>query len=100
MKKRILLFLIVIVAVLIGIFWYVHPTHYSFNDRFIIGNTQDRIIEKYGEPYSVGADTITYMIQDNTPEMIMSYDNSLWYVIVFENGTAKEVYLRKGYIGG
>ena len=40
------------------------------------------------------------MIRDNTPELIMSYDNSLWYKIYFEDGKAVRVNLREGYIGG
>lgn len=40
------------------------------------------------------------MIRDNTSELIMSYDNSLWYEIYFENGVAAEVKLREGYVGG
>ena len=85
---------------------YYHPTHFAYNDRFIIGNTQEKIIEKYGEFYSTQKNSdgeITcgiYKIRDNTPELIMSYDDSLWYEIYFENGKAVEVKLREGYIGG
>ena len=38
---------ILIVVVSICIFKYYHPTHFAYNDRFIIGNTQEKIIEKY-----------------------------------------------------
>ena len=41
-----------------------------------------------------------YQIRDNTPEFIMSYDNSLWYEIYFQDGVAVKVALREGYIGG
>ena len=109
MKKKLFIILascILIVVVSICIFKYYHPTHFAYNDRFIIGNTQERIIEKYGEFYSTQKNSDgeitrgTYMIRDNTPELIMSYDDSLWYEIYFENGKAVEVKLREGYIGG
>ena len=109
MKKKIFIILascILIVVVSICVFKYYHPTHFAYNDRFIIGNTQEKIIEKYGEFYSTHKNSdgeITYgvyMIRDNTPEWIMSYDNSLWYEIYFEDGIAVKVKLREGYIGG
>lgn len=39
------------------------------------------------------------MISDNTPELIMSSDNFLWYEIHFEDGIAVKIILREGYIG-
>lgn len=56
-KKKILIGtagLILIIVFCGGMFWYYHPTHYQFNDRFIIGSTKQEIIKKYGEPYSSG----------------------------------------------
>ena len=106
-KKIIILACIVLLAVAsICIFRYYHPTHYAYNDRFVIGSTQEKIVRKYGEFYSTRKNNdgeITcgsYMIHDNTPELIMGYDDSLWYDIYFENGVAVEVKLRRGYIGG
>ena len=52
-KKKILIGtagLILIIVFCGGMFWYYHPTHYQFNDRFIIGSTKQEIIKKYGEP--------------------------------------------------
>lgn len=89
-----------------GILRYFHPTHISFNDRFILGNTVSEIVERYGqfdrtyEDKNLSLVKAEYMIRDNTPELIMSYDNSLWYEIYFQNGVAVEAALRKGYIGG
>ncbi len=109
MKKRIFIILaiiVLIVAVFIGVFKYYHPTHFAYNDRFIIGNTKEKITEKYGEFDGTRTNNdgeITYgvyMISDNTPELIMGHDDSLWYEIYFENGVAVEVKLREGYIGG
>ena len=109
MKKKLFIILascILIVVVSICIFKYYHPTHFAYNDRFIIGNTQEKIVEKYGEFYVAhknddGETTCgIYKIRDNTPELIMSYDDSLWYEIYFENGKAVDVKFRDGYIGG
>ena len=103
MKKKILIDaagLILIIAFFGGMFWYYHPTHYQFNDRFIIGSTKQEIKEKYGEPYSSGESSMTYKIRDNTPEWVMSYDDSLWYEIYFHDGIAEYVKLREGYLGG
>ena len=109
MKKKMMVILgsfVLAVVAFICVFKYYHPTHFVYNDRFIIGNTQERIVEKYGDFYgtdkNIDGEIICgiYKIRDNTPELIMSYDNSLWYEIYFENGVAVKVKLRVGYIGG
>ncbi len=102
MKKAIIIILsvLILLVAIIGLFKYCHPTHYSFYDRYVIGKPMQKIIDRYGEPYRTMENTITYKIRNNTPEWIMSKDDSLWYVIVFENDTAVEVYLREGNIGG
>ena len=109
MKQKIIAIsagVVIIIATFICVFQYYHPTHFAYNDRFIIGNTQEKIIEKYGEFNQTRTNNegeITcgvYMIRDNTPEWIMGFDDSLWYEIYFENGVAVEVELREGYIGG
>ena len=103
MKRKILIgtaCVVFIIAFCGGIFWYHHPTHYKFNDRFIIGSTKQEITERYGEPYSTEESKMTYIIRDNTPELIMSYDDSLWYEIYFEDGIAENIKLREGYNGG
>ena len=109
MKKKILFSVvctIILLVLSIGIFRYYHPTHYEFNDRFIIGKTEEDIVEKYGEFTQLRRNESgeinygTYMIRDNTPELIMSCDNSLWYEVYFENGIAKEIRLQEGRRGG
>ena len=109
MKKKIFLSVICTIILLvlsIGVFRYYHPTHYKFNDRFIIGKAEEDIVERYGEftqslRNESGEITCgTYMIRDNTAELIMSYDNSLWYEVYFENGIAKEIRLQEGRRGG
>ena len=106
LNKKIIFILIythIILLLLIAVYWYYHPTHYKFNDRFIIGKTAEKIIEKYGEfsksQYNKEDEITygTYKIRDNTPEYIMSYDDSLWYEIYFENGIAVKVRLQEGW---
>ena len=107
-KKRILVILcaIAVPALVIGIFHYYHPTYYQFNDRFIMGKTEAEIVEKYGEFTKIernesGEITYgTYMVRENTPEFVMSYDNSLWYEVYFENGIAAKIRLQEGWYGG
>ena len=78
-----------------------------FNDRFIIGSTAEEITDKYGEFSKKWVNEKTgeldvgfYMIRENTPELIMGYDNSLWYEIYFEDGVAVKVRLQEGWYGG
>ncbi|MBE6903970.1 MAG: hypothetical protein E7480_05125 [Ruminococcaceae bacterium] len=110
MKKKIIITSIITIIILvlaIGIYWYCHLTHYKFNDRFIIGSSAEEIVDKYGGFSKQWVDDKTgeltrafYMIRENTPELIMSYDNSLWYEIYFENGIAVKVNLLEGWYGG
>ncbi len=109
MKRKIIISsvcFVILLAIIISVFFYYHPTHYKYNDRFIIGNTADKIIERYGEfsqiRYSETGELTCgiYMIHDNTPELIMSYDDSLWYEIYFIDGLAANVKLQEGRRGG
>ena len=110
-KQIITLFSVIAAAVLIvvttvSLFKFNYPTYYPYKDREIIGSTPEEIKEKYGEFWSQSMDdsgTVTfakYMIQENTPEWIMSYDNSIWYHIYFEDGVAVRVKLQEGHPGG
>jgi hypothetical protein len=51
-NKRRLYITLGVVAVLIAavcVFSFIYPTHYPYNDRFVLGSTRDEIIAKYGE---------------------------------------------------
>ena len=108
MKKRIIILAICVFAVVafVCVFKYYHPTHFAYNDRFVVCNTVEKIVDKYGEFYSThgGADGEiscgVYKIRGNTSELMMGYDDSLWYEIYFEDGVAVQVSLREGNIGG
>ena len=105
MKKKIIISCICILIVLIlsiGIYWYFHPTHYKFNDRFIIGNTKENIIEKYGEfDYSKYDESGIYLRAEyvasdyNQPTYLYGFTRK-WYVIEFENDVATNVEIREG----
>ena len=83
-----------------------HPTHFRYRDRLILGSTEAEITARYGpfDRRGTGPDggicLGVYRIRDNTPELIMSYDDSLWYEITFENGRAVSVWLQEGVRGG
>lgn len=86
----------------IGAYWYFHPTHYKFNDRFIIGNTKKNIIEKYGEfAYGEYDESGVYLHAEylashyNQPTYLYGL-NRKWYVIEFENDVAMKVEIREG----
>ena len=105
MKKKIIVACICAVVVLvlsIGIYWHCHPTHYKFNDRFIIGNTEEKIIEKYGEFVYTKNDENgeliygEYVASDyNVPNYILGFSRK-WFVVEFENGIATETSIREG----
>ena len=107
--KRIIAVTLTLLCLLLvcgGVVRLLRPTHYAYNDRFILGNVKEDIVDRYGEfsrEYTDECENLVkaeYQIRDNTPELIMSYDNSLWYEIYFQDGVAVEVALREGYIGG
>ncbi len=87
--------------VAIGSFWYCHPTHYRYNDRFIIGSTIEQIEEKYGA-FDVADYTEkdelyygAYLVKETD-----EYGNPpVYYGITFENGVAVSVE-RTGPKGG
>ena len=105
MKKEVIITCVSIFVVLvlsIGVFWYLHPTHYKFNDRFIIGNTKEKIIEKYGEfAYSKYDESGVYLYAEyvashyNHPTYLLGFTRK-WYVIEFENDVATKVGIREG----
>ncbi len=97
---------LLIVVTAVSLFEYTYPTYYPYKDREIIGSTPEEIEEKYGEFWALYRDEenaptfAKYMIRDNTPDLIMSKDDSLWYHIYFKDGVAVEVKLQEGWPGG
>ena len=106
MKKSIAICSVCALLLFTGIFWYFHPTHPHFNDRFVIGNTAEAIIERYGKFSKTDWNDdgefcyAAYMIHDDTPEWVMGYDNSMWYEMYFEDGVVTKVRVQHGWYGG
>ena len=107
-KKRKGVFAAVLCLVLLAAarFCLRHPTHLAYDDFFILGSSMEAIEARYGSFDELRRNEAgelvkaVYQIRGNTPELVMSYDDSLWYEIRFEDGIAVEVALREGYIGG
>lgn len=107
MKKTIIVSVIcVVVLSLCMVFWYCHPTHYKYNDRFVLGKSAEEITDRYGEfsrKWTNDKGEVTcgfYMIREDRPGPFMGYDDSLWYEIHFRDGIAVEVRLQEGWYGG
>ena len=110
-KKHKVIFIILLFLILIGltlflsikIFQYNHPTHYKFNDRFIIGNTIENIEAEYGplefEGYTLdGLKIGRYLAEKGTANFgaqVMGYsDSDVYYYIFFDNaGIAEKIRL-------
>ncbi len=96
--------LIIVVALIVSsifVFKHYYPTHYPYDDDFIIGSTEEQIIEKYGEfderggsnkPNSVYSKS--YLIHEASGDILFGSDYNTWYQISFKNGIAVSVSLR------
>lgn len=100
--------IIISVMLIVGVFWYYHPTHYKFNDRFIIGSSIEEITSEYGtfdKVFYTDTDNKTiraagYLVED---EKIGFLGTSLekYYMIVFDaTGKAIKVSVEEGNWGG
>ncbi len=109
-NKKVLYFTTVILAVLmifIGRFWYLHPTHYRYNDKFIIGSSVNEVIERYGD-----FDKVFYTDESENdigwggyivvPAKVGFLGTSFpkYYMIEFRNGKAVRVSIEIGGWGG
>lgn len=93
--------LTVIIALIVSsvfVFRHYYSTHYPYDDSFIIGSTEEEIIEKYGEfdrqSGSYKPDTVyskSYLIHEPSGDLIFGSDYYTWYEIDFVNGTAQNV---------
>ena len=109
--KRIKWFLIIGISVVlsttvaVSVFFYYHPTHFRYNDRFIIGSTITEIVERYGdfdridfnklEAYEKYETTHTYTVEDVACIYYIVKDKYIgmldanppvYYGVYFENG--------------
>ncbi len=97
--------IVLVVVISIGVYWYYHPTHYKYNDRFIIGSNVSQIVDKYGE-FDIVFDNLDktkfsggYLVK---PERVgfLGTDWPEYYMILFENDIAIKVEIEIGGWGG
>lgn len=97
-------------AVMVSVFFIKHPTHYKYNDSFVIGNTPENITMRYGEfdkqmknedgnIFYAG-----YMIRDDLNARLCHFffglDDFPIYQIFFRDGVADKVELSYVWLGG
>lgn len=105
-KKKILLILISILIIVGGSYWFEHPTHFQYSDRFVMGNTIDAITAKYGafdKVFTSEANAIThagYVIEEQKVGPLgTTYEKYYW--ITFDlNGRAIRISIEDGGWGG
>lgn len=105
-KKTIWVIAIIIIVAFtitfIGVYWYNHPTHYLYEDRWIIGKSAVQIRERYGEfDKEFGSSSKGYCVKPSRTDW---WGDATWpeyYMIYFdENGKAYEVDVVVGGWGG
>lgn len=108
-KHKKSLFIVIIISSLIGgLFWYYHPTHYQYNDRFIVGRSLEQITLRYGEFdkvfYADSENKIVnaagYLVQQEK-QGFLGTSWKKYYMIVFDStGIAVSVSIEVGSWGG
>lgn len=108
-RAIILIAIVLLLSITGGIYWYYHPTCKEFNDRFVLGNTKENIIAKYGpfdagvevSPGEFGRSWYSYFIKTVD---IPAYNQACYkyYTIIFDDkGIAIEVRVEIGeYMNG
>jgi len=106
--KKLIITLAITLLLIGGVFWYYHPTHYKYNDRFIIGSSIEEITSEYGDfdkVFYTDSDNETirsagYLVED---EKIGFFGTSpeKYYMILFDaTGNAIKVSVEVGSWGG
>lgn len=91
---------------IMSFFWYFHPTHYKYNDRFIVGRSAKQIVERYGEFdkvfYSDEGTEISAAGYVTEPAKVGFLGTSWpkYYMIRFSEGIAVSVEIESGGWGG
>ncbi len=102
--KKISLFSVLIVfAITVVVFFYLHPTHYKYNDRQIIGKNPHEITEKYGEFDLTFGNTSGYKINESVIDRIWRYymggEPIEYYYIKFDDSNIAEKIYTGSYPG-
>lgn len=106
-KKRIIIITVSIISILtisaIGFYWYTHPTHYLYEDRWIIGKTPEQIEQRYGD-FDYFDITTPPLIRGYSVKTDQPWGDTNWpeyYMIYFdENDKAYKVQVVEGGWGG
>jgi len=107
-KMYVIIIAAVVLIAIIGIgiwqFRVTHPTHYRFNDKFVIVSTKEQIIDRYGDfDYFYSVESLTeavaegvYQVRERNDSFFF-YRLEQFYVIDFdENGRAISVRIEEG----
>lgn len=97
-KKTIILLIIIVFTVCITVFILSHKTYYKYNDWAVLGNSIDKVREKYGK-FDFGKSEIGkpgvvgyYIYTDNSPIM-PDHLPRYYYMDYNENGTVVKIYV-------
>lgn len=113
-KRFIILAIVLIVFITVGMLWIkhfcaTHPTHYRFNDEFVIGSTADEIQDRYGDfdrygliPSKTWKMTTAgvYNIQKRIDYGFFCQIDKYYIIYFDENGIAVDISLIEGWFGG
>ena len=94
--------IVFLIIALIGVYWYNHPTHCFYEDRWIIGKNADQIEQRYGEfDKHFGSSSKGYCVKPSTTDW---WGDATWpeyYMVYFdESGKAYKVDVVVGGWGG
>ena len=105
-KKAVVIIVITMITTftiaLASVYWYNHPTHYLYNDHWIIGKSISEIEKRYGVfDKHFGNSSKGYCVKPSTTDW---WGDATWpeyYMIYFnENGKAYKVDIVVGGWGG
>ncbi len=114
-KRFIILAIVLIVFITVGVLWIkhfraTHPTHYRFNDEFVIGSTADEIQDRYGDfdiyyefdgPSTTGVSAVgIYQVSYKNNSWIFYRTDEFYNIHFDENGIAIDIYFQEGWPGG
>lgn len=80
---------LILIIALIGVYWYTHPTHYLYEDRWIIGKNAEQIEQRYGS-YDYNSETIYgslikgYCVKPSTTDLWGDATWPKYYMIYFD----------------
>ena len=96
MKKRKKLLLGACVAIFIEalfiLFWASHQTYYKYNDWWIVGKTEEEIVERYGEFDEIWGKSKAYFIYVDNGWIMPDHQHHFYHIEFDSTGIATKVY--------